>query len=238
MKLKKIIKCVLLTTLIVLSANFLVPAQKGENPVHLGNWTVGGDPDKFYLSDVSQKSADFLRDYPEGKLIVRICSSDDFPTALIKTTLHPFFRRDTEPDSSLIPDRNFYVGRFSTCVLDYDFTYSQYWFIKKADLLVTDELYPAAEIFYEDVAQLNEFIDRLKTDIDLTGYIVHTSENERVQTNVRNAVLKAEEAGIRPERIKTLRKSVPYIDRYKRIKIRDDKNEVNPRFVLYKLQRS
>jgi len=78
-----------LISITVLAFCVSVLPQKMTEPKLLGSLLAGEDPSEFLLHTVMETSQYYLQDNPDGKLIIRICSSDDFSTAFVKSVFSP-----------------------------------------------------------------------------------------------------------------------------------------------------
>jgi hypothetical protein len=211
----------------VLLFGFCISAlpQKLNEPVLFGNLFAGEDPSEFYYHDVGETSDRFLKDNPEGKLVVRICSSDDFLTALIKAPFNPLWGNYT----AFVPDEKIFISKSSKCLDERKFVSNQYWFVPDKITLEYDEIFPVKDIFYKDfdvddydfntnkrlktsveekefTENINKFIKELKDNSKAEGFIVHNSKNETMKRNVAKVTKLLEKENISSQRVKTVLK--------------------------------
>lgn len=223
-------KRVILLTTIIIAICISASAQKLVEPKLLGNWIVGEDPREFLLHTVMEYSQGLLEENPEGKLIVRICSSDEFPTAFIKAPLNPLSASQYNQFRLLVPNEKIFIARSSKCLGKGKYIYNQYWFIPNRNTLEYEEIFPVNSISYkmflvneyessnigrlkdEFAKNVEDFLNELKNNPESEGFIIHNSKNKRMKRNIEKIISLVKKAGGDLNKIKTVIKTQLYFD--------------------------
>jgi len=230
-----------------------VSAQKLTELKHLGNWIAGEDPSEFLLHSVMEYSQTLLEENPEGKLIIRICSANEFSTAFIKAPLNPLAASQYNQYRLLVPYEKIFIANSSKCFEGLKFVFNEYWFVPKENTLEYEEIFPVNSINYKSFVvdnydytsdelkekslqaqnkdyedNIGEFILELKNNPKTEGFIVHNSKNKRIRRNFEkvNTILKKENIGI--QRVKTVIKIRLDFDRNGKLKPVKDKKAYFP----------
>lgn len=229
---KKIIKAVVVFAF-ALSSFSLVFAQKLDKPQFLGIWTYGEDPSEFLLHLVMEASQSYLKDNPDGKLIVRMCSSEDFYTAFVKTSQSPFAASNYNRFYIIVPYEKIFVAKSSICREKYQFVHNEYWFVPADNMLEYEEIFPVNKISYENFSigkiydfkndryekkslktkekefaeNITKFINELKSNPKTIGLIVHNSKGKKLKRNIEKVKTILEKENINSGRIKTVKDS-------------------------------
>jgi hypothetical protein len=227
-------KKTVLILILLLAFGFSVFGQKMTGPKLLGSL---------------ERSQFYLKDNPEGKLIVRICGSDDFSTAFVKSAFNPLaasnYNRFTQ--LILVPYERIFIAKSSKCVREKNFIFTQHWFVPDKNTLEYDEILPVSDIFYKDfdvddydvernkytktaaeekqfAENIANFVAELKKDPKAEGFIRHNSRNQTMKRNIEKvkALLEKENVGL--QRVKTLIKVRMEIDRKMKLApVKDEK---------------
>ncbi|MCA1624909.1 MAG: hypothetical protein LC768_11110 [Acidobacteria bacterium] len=242
-------KGIILLITIIVAIFSVVSAQKLTEPKLLGNWIAGEDPSEFLLHSVMEYSQTLLEKNPEGKLIVRICSADEFSTAFIKAPLNPLAASQYNQYRLLVPYEKIFIANSSKCLEDRKFVFNEYWFVPAGNTLEYEEIFLVNSINHKNFVvdgynftnnklkeksmevmnkefeeNIVEFVLELKNNPKTEGFIVHNSKNKRMRRNIEkvNAILKKENISF--QRVKTITKVRLYFDRNEKLKpIKDEK---------------
>lgn len=199
-------------------------AQKLAEPKLLGNWFAGEDPSEFILHLVMEFSQELLKENPEGKLIVRICSSDEFLTAFIKAPLNPLSASQYNRFRLLVPNEKIFIARSSKCLGKGKYIYNQYWFVPAKNTLEYEEIFPVNSISYKNFGvyelenydktdlnnefdeNLKNFIGELKSRPNSDGFIIQDSRNRKIKHDIEKVKKLSMKEGVDVARIRTIAK--------------------------------
>lgn len=227
--------------IIIISVLFLfsltTDAQTLKEPKHLGDWIAGGDASEFLLHSVMEYSQLLLEENPNGKLIIRICSSEDIKTAFVKTSINPLSASDYNKYflHPIVPYENIYISKYSECAGKSGSVYNQYWFVPEKSIFKYDEIVTVNKINYtkesieefdyesnkikrknyklltKEFEKMTEvFVNNLAANPNSKGFIIHNSKSSKIKKNIKKVVYKLKENGIKPERYEVIKK--PTID--------------------------
>jgi hypothetical protein len=222
-------KQIILLTTIIISILGSASAQKLTEPLYLGNFIAGEDPSEFLLHTVMEQSQSLLEENPEGKLIVRICSSDEFTTAFIKAPLNPLSASQYNQYRLLVPYERIFIARSSKCLGKGRYIFNEYLFVPGESKFEYEEIFPVNDINYkifvidefdysdERVKSINEqnkefekriedFVNELKNNSVTEGFIVHNSKNKRMKNNIEKVYAILQKENISLQRVKTINK--------------------------------
>ena len=205
-----------------------VAAQKLEEPHLLGVWIAGEDPSEFLLHRVMEYSEALLKDNPEGKLLIRICSSDNFSAAFIKSPLNPLAASNYNRFGRIIvPYEKIYIANSSRCHRQSKFIVNEYWFTHDTNTLEYEEIYSVKNIYNKTFtvddydfnpnkrrnttaekkqfeSNVNDFVNELKANPKAEGFIVHNSKNKTMNRNIEKVTLFLQKEKINLRRVKTV----------------------------------
>lgn len=212
-------------------------AQKVNEPVLLGSWFGGEDPSEFLLHTVVETSSAYLKENPNGKLVVLICSNDEFLTAFVSTTLNPlavgqYLRW------SLIPEEKIFIARSSNCIGKSKNSFNQYWFVPGEGTLAYEEAFPAENIAFKKfqvdneykwfgdeqkivetestkkhfIENITEFIKELENNLNTKGFILSFSNNKRMKRNLEKVKQSLKDKKIDMNRIKIINPKKDFSD--------------------------
>ena len=205
-------KRVVLLAIIIFAICSAVSAQKLAEPKLLGNWIAGEDPSEFLLHKVMEYSQNLLQENPDGKLIVRICSSDEFSTAFIKAPLNPLSASYYNQFRLLVPNEKIYIARSSKCLGKNKYVHNQYWFVPDRNTIEYEEIFPVNDIYYKSF-ETGEFDENLKTLIKelknnpkANGFIVHNSSSRKLKRNLEKVKRLAQNEALDVKKIKIVKK--------------------------------
>jgi hypothetical protein len=214
-------KGLVLSIITIISICVSMSAQKLTEPKYLGGWIAGEDSSEFLYHRVLETSLELLKENPDGKLIVRICSSDEFSDAFVKSSLNPLTIANYGFYQVLTPERVF-VARSKNCLFEKKFLQSQYWFVADKIDLEYDEIYSARSIYYKDFEiyefdakdrrklkrefdeNLEKFISELKNNPQAEGFIVHNSTNRKMKRHIEKVQSLLRNQSVNLGRIKTV----------------------------------
>lgn len=224
-------KRLVLIFVLILSCNLPIFSQKLEKPELLGTWIGGEDPSEFLYHMVLETSLGYLKKNPNGKLIVRICSSDDFSTAFIKAPLNPLVIEGYNFYHLLTPEKIF-IARFSDCLFENKYVVNQYWFVPEKNTLEYNEIFPVNNISYKGFSvedyelgnngytkkskkrkekefseNIANFVRELKNNSKTLGFIVHSSKSKKAKRNTEKVITLLEKENISSDRVKTVVKT-------------------------------
>lgn len=251
------VKKIISVTVLVLSLCFVSFSQKLSEPKLLGNWIGGEDPSEMLIHLVLEASASYLKENPNGNLVVRICSPDEFSTAIVKTTLNPLSIKNFNFYSrhqSIFPSERIFVARSSNCAENVRFAYNQYWFVPKESVLESDEIYSANDIYFNNFyvfedeeknveritfeENINKFIKELKDDSKLEGLIVHNSKSKRMKQNIEKVKKRLEAENLNLKRIKIVKAPQPEFDiENEKITLLENDKSSYPRLTTLKINK-
>lgn len=204
--------------------------QELNEPLLLGSLDFAEAPGEFLLHDVMERSEGLLKDNPNGKIVVRICSSENFSTAFIKASVNPLAASSYNDFTKriIVPDEKIFVANSSKCSEKQKFVFNEYWFVPNNLTIDFDEIYNVknisfqswwineynseknkrksfAELSKEFNENLNEFVEKLKSDSNVEGFIVFSSKNTQIKRNIQRVydILKKEK--VNSLRIKILK---------------------------------
>ena len=224
-------------------------SQKMTEPKLLGSLIAGEDPSEFLLHDVMERSEIYLKDNPEGQLIVRICGSDDFSTAFIKAAFNPLAASNYNVfiKRIIVPYEKIFIAKSSKCLGKENIVFTEHWFVPDKNTLEYDEILPVNDILYrayyiddydlksgknkskttkeEQFAEnITEFVAKLKNDPNGQGFIVHNSKNKAIKRNIEKVKARLEKENIGLQRVKIVIKVRMDIDKNaKLVPIKDEK---------------
>ncbi len=224
-------------------------SQKMTEPELLGSLTYGEDPSEFLLHTVMQRSHYYLEDNPDGKLIIRICSSEDFATAFVRSVFNPLSASNYNgfTRSIIVPYEKIYIAKASKCARKDKVVFTQHWFVPDKNTLETDEMFPVNDISYKAFSvndynyksgkgkskseqnkdfkdHIREFVDELKTNPAAQGFIVHNSKNGIMKRNIEKVKSLLNQENISPQRVKIVVKIRLDIDKNEKLMpVRDEK---------------
>lgn len=199
-------------------------SQKLEEPQLLGRWTYGEDPSEFLNHRILDTSYGYLSGNPDGKLVIRLCSSKNFSEAFVTTALNPFQVVGYNSYHRVISPENIYVARSEKCLSQEQVECSEYWFVPSGHKIGYEEKFPIENIYYKNIEiyefeeinvkklkaefdkNISAFIEELKKHPKSEGFIIHNSNNEKMKRNIGNVLDTAKKEGIDIGRIKTLKK--------------------------------
>lgn len=215
--------------LVLLLCSFSASSQKLNEPILLGSFIAGEDPSEFLLHRVMEESERLLEENPEGKLIVRICSSGDFSTAFVKAPLDPVAasRYNLFTKRIIVPYEKMFIANSSKCFEKEKFVYNQYWFVPNDNKIEYDEIFPVESISYkvfyvedydyetnkqktfesqnkEFTKNVSDFINELKNNPKSEGFIVHNSKNKRMKRNIEKVYNILKRENINLQRVRTI----------------------------------
>ena len=223
---KRFITLLIIIIAICISAS----AQKLLEPKLLGNWIAGEDPSEFLLHIVMEYSQRLLEENPEGKLIVRICSSDKFSTAFIKAPLNPLSASQYNQWRLLVPNEKIFIARSSKCLGKDKYIYNQYWFVPDRNTIEYEEIIPVNSISYKEfrsdeyesksskqakdkfAKNVENFLNEVKNNHKTEGFIIHNSKNKRMRRNIEKVISLGKKEGGDLNTIKTVIKTQLYFD--------------------------
>lgn len=242
-------KQIILTSILIFTFCLSVLPQKLSEPFLLGNLTYGDDPSEFLLHDVMERSQRFLEENPEGKLVVRICGTDDFSTSFVKATFSPLSASNYNElmKRILVPYEKIFIAKSSKCLGNSQVTFPQYWFFPDKITIENEEMFSIKEISYltfnvwdydfetskkktfqeqkkEFSANIKEFVEELKNDPKAEGFIVHNSKNVTIKRNIQEVKRILVKEKINSQRVKTfIQVSLTYGRGGKTFPIKDEK---------------
>ena len=221
--------------------------QKLTEPTLLGNWTAGEEPSEFLLHRVMETSQRYLEDNPEGKLIVRICSLDNFSTSFIKAPLNPLSASNYNKYRLLVPYEKIFIANSAKRFEEREFIFNEYWFVPNENTLEYDKIIPVNDISYksfvvddydsdsrkdkaveeqkkEFAENITEFINELKSNEESEGFIVYYSNTKKIKRNIEKVMALLTKENVSLQRIKTaIRTNLVENKKGKWVQIKDKK---------------
>lgn len=227
------VRKIISVTVLIFLLCLMTFSQKLSEPKFLSNWIGGEDPSEMLIHLVLEQSAVYLKENSGGKLVVRICSLDDFSSAFMKTTLNPiaiknFNYYSYSPIELIFPTEQISVSRNSNCADELKFSYTQYWFVPEGINLESEEIFPIDNIDYKSFyvfghekesvkrktfeENIGKFVKELKDDLKLEGLIVHNSKTKDMERNIQKVKVHLKKKNISLERIKIVKAPEPDFD--------------------------
>ena len=227
--------------------------QKLTEPQYLGSWVAGEDPSEFLLHRVMEYSEILLKENPEGKLIVRLCSLDKFSTAFVKAPLNLLKASayNLFTKRIIVSFEKIFIANSSKCLGKEKFDFIQYWFIPDAATLEYDEIFPVNNIDYKSLwiddydfdsnknkitsvqekefaENITEFTAQLKNNPKAEGFITYFSHSRRIKRNLEKIMTILGKENINLQRVKILMKTYLVIEKNNKLKRFKDKKEKFP----------
>ena len=211
----------------ILLFGVLVSAQKLTTPKLLGQLEGNGDDlSEFFAHQIIEPTHFALEENTGGRLIIRVCSADEFTDALVKSPVNPVAEILF---GSLVPTEKIFIAKSSACVKTVGLVFNQYWFVPENSKLEYDEIISASNISYKTIdvddydnerrkykrtnieesrfaENITEFINELKNNPEAKGYIVYNSDNKTMKRNIEKVKALLGKENISLKRVKTLRK--------------------------------
>lgn len=140
------------------------------SPKLVGTWSGGDDFDEF-IWHRTEALGFYLKQDPDGKIVVRLCSKSDFPLALVSTNGFAYSFPNTLSTQE-IPISKAYFSTYSQCTPRTE----QYWFVPTGMNIKYDKIVPLGRVkvnrFIEDYYEKptsqdaeNEFLQNMRSFI-------------------------------------------------------------------------
>lgn len=212
-KIMRVQALLILIWLIVLSIT--VSAQLITKPILLGKWNGGEDYLEF-LSNQSLLMDAYLKDYPDGKIVIRLCSKSGLPTALVRSNGAPY-QIKSQNTFQFYSEKIFFTT-FSKCTSGFE----QYWFLPPGVSIAYDEIILAnnvdswrwvesyhpnptsSDAVKEFRDNLEEFIERLRLETHAQGFVIQNLRTDKKQ--VDRTYRQITRAGLNIDRVKLIKK--------------------------------
>jgi hypothetical protein len=199
-------------------------SQKLNEPKLVQVW-VGGEDYGESLDNVAGELSGYVKENPNGKAVVRICSGEKMTTALVSSVGFPFYFFEAMRSWD-VPASNIYLARSALCRRKSKATFHEFWFVPQGSSLQADEIIPAERMAYtrlyvsyykneesplakkEFADKTRRFIDELKDNPAAEGFIVTTQSNRFINSNIRRALRRIEKDDVAASRIRVVRKGI------------------------------
>lgn len=229
-------------------------SQKLTEPKLLGTWIAGEDASEFMYHRILETSVEYVKDNPDGKLIIRICSPDEFPTAFVKTPLDPLFIT-SYGFYNLLTSQRFSIARYSKCLYENKYNSSEYWFVTGGEKIEYDEILPIENFFYKEFEiyefeetdaknfknefdkNLSAFIEELKKNTKSEGFIIHNSKNKKMKRNIEKVLNAVKRKRINVGRIKTVIKPKLDVSEKGELYLVKDENNSFPNLAVIEIKK-
>jgi hypothetical protein len=196
-------------------------AQEIKEAKLIGTWISGEDFGEFI--DIKLGELDwYLKENPNGKIVARICSANDFGYSLASvSSLVAGFRRHTQ--NQRVPQDRIYVARYAKCEKKSKPVFTQYWFVPENADFDYDEIVLAEKVVFKkfDVVMgwdekensdnrkelaetVAEFKKELKKDSKIKGYII-ISDERKVKRNAKKILKEFKKEQIDTSRIRIIK---------------------------------
>jgi len=157
-------------------------SQKLTDPRLVGVWKLGQDDYGEFIYHKVDYFASYLKEDPDAKMVVRLCSSDNMPLALAGS--HGFaYSFPKSAEMFQVPPGRMFFARWSRC----ENKSEQYWVLPENSSIEYDELIPVERVRVnrlligsstsksakrEFAKNLNEFIAGLKNNPQTKCFII------------------------------------------------------------------
>ncbi len=196
-------------------------------PTLISTWIGGEDYYEFFDNTVNRYFIE-LRDCPQVKAVVRICSYQKLPTAMVASVGYSYRFFDLMRGYN-IPSDQIYLARSSRCVEKSKIIFEQYWLAPKNITLENDEIILAEKVHtkrlylqgnYENEASqpaknefnsnVKTFIKELKNSPKSEGFIVSNWNSIKTNRNIRQVLQQIKKESLAVSRVKVIRKKTYY----------------------------